>query len=166
MTILQNHWDSVSGVEISEFILSNILSEIEISYNGTDPKQTPAITTVLSGWKDFPALHRTVASITLDKYCHDKKINRIDLLNIALCGNTARVIQGAEQLLRRSAIDLAIVELNGSSIHVRDSGPSAIFRQMESLGYNCVGIYNQFRDQTGLQTADSLWRPALKSGID
>ena len=147
-------------------MLSDKISEIELTFNSIAPKHTPAIATVLSDWKEFPLVHRTVASITLDKYCHDKKINHIDLLNITVRGNTARVIQGAEQLLHRSAIDLVIVELNGSLMHARDMGLSAVFKKMESFGYNCVGIYNQFRDQAGLRTADSLWRPTLRSGID
>jgi len=60
-----------------------------------------------------------VQASTLDRYCLENSIDRIDLVKIDTEGNDLRVIQGATQLLRHGRIGVMQFEYNYRWIHAR-----------------------------------------------
>lgn len=57
---------------------------------------------------DAPAIK--VPTITIDKYCKDNDINRIDLLKIDTEGTEYEIIKGAQGMIRKKAIENIIYE--------------------------------------------------------
>jgi FkbM family methyltransferase len=63
-----------------------------------------------------------VESICLDDFCKDRRIDRIGFLKIDVEGAEVCVLRGAEQLLRKRAIDLIFIEVDPDNL--RELGDS------------------------------------------
>ena len=80
--------------------------------------------------------------ITLDQYCSDNNINRIDVLKIDVEGFENEVIDGAKELISSNKVDLISVELGvdpqGYYIFYPDFA-----KKLGTLGFYTVGFYDQ-----------------------
>jgi FkbM family methyltransferase len=88
----------------------------------------------------------TVQVETIDGFCKQHGIDRIDLLKIDTEGHDLEVIRGANAMLidRRVAILLAEVSMNAlNKYHI---GFFDVQSHMENLGYRLFGIYDQKRE--------------------
>ena len=61
----------------------------------------------------------TVAITTLDAYCEQNAVAHIDLLKLDVEGHELDVLAGAQEMLRRSAIDAVTFEFGGCNIDSR-----------------------------------------------
>ena len=68
-----------------------------------------------------------IATVTLDEYCQERGIERIDVLKVDVEGHEAQVIDGARGLISRRAIDVLILEV--------DAGRAALYRSVAAAGY-------------------------------
>lgn len=65
------------------------------------------------GWKDLPMKNKVVSTVSLDDYCKDKKIERIDYLKIDTEGSEVDVLLGCSSLIKGSQIGIIQVEYGG-----------------------------------------------------
>lgn len=56
---------------------------------------------------------------TLDRYCQEKKIKKIDFLKLDVEGNEINVLKGSERMLKSRSIDLIQFEFGGCNIDSR-----------------------------------------------
>lgn len=86
---------------------------------------------------------QTVRLTTVDRYCADHSIERIDFLKIDTEGYDLNVLHGAENMLSKGAVALVEVEAGANpdnTTHV----PLEHFRQfLEGRGYRLFGFYDQ-----------------------
>lgn len=61
--------------------------------------------------KDIPSQF-LVSMQTLDSFCTDRRISKIDFLKIDVEGNELRVLQGAQSLISQHRIDMIVFEFN------------------------------------------------------
>lgn len=54
----------------------------------------------------------TVQTVSLDQFCKDHSIDKVDLLKIDIQGHEYAALKGAEQLIRAGSIDTIFMELN------------------------------------------------------
>lgn len=100
----------------------------------------------------------SVPVLTLDGYCADQGIDRIDLLKIDTEGYEMSVLRGAEQMLKRGAIRFVLAECE--FIH-NPSEPHGDFfeisRLLMRLGFRVVAFYSGGVDGSGWRWGDVLF---------
>jgi FkbM family methyltransferase len=94
-----------------------------------------------------------VHATTLDRWCADKSVHRIDLLKIDTQGADGRVLAGAEGLLRARKIRLVYFEVIFTSYYVAQHSFSACQALLEGHGYRFVDFYEKVRDAAGATMA-------------
>jgi FkbM family methyltransferase len=94
------------------------------------------------------AVGQRVATIRLDDYCRDNRIDRIDLIKVDVQGLEPNVFRGAEDLLSKGKIGTIFVELNwGNPDH--HSSADELIALLERFGYQFSEI-----------CAAPQWRPS------
>lgn len=80
---------------------------------------------------------------TIDLFCAEHCIERINLLKIDTEGHDLDVIRGASNMLRRGDIDVVFAECSLTQVSERLVSFSEMQADMRDRGYVCFGIYNQ-----------------------
>jgi FkbM family methyltransferase len=78
---------------------------------------------------------------TLDGYCQEQAIERIDVLKLDTQGTELDILRGAEQMLTRGAIQMAYVEIVFSQVYEGNPLYHDIAAFMESHGMDLFRIY-------------------------
>jgi FkbM family methyltransferase len=84
----------------------------------------------------------TVQCVTADAFAAERKIDKIDLLKLDVQGGELLVLAGAEDLLRRHAIDLIYTEVNYAETYAGAARYYDLFSHLEARGYRLYGLYN------------------------
>jgi FkbM family methyltransferase len=81
-----------------------------------------------------------VEAVTLDRYCDEHDVERIDVLKIDVEGAEQRVLSGAAGLLRRGALDLLIVEVADTTLAAGGASANALVHSLESHGLRTLAF--------------------------
>ena len=85
----------------------------------------------------------SVDIVTLDEFCHSKRIDQVNYLKIDTEGGDLEVLKGAVNMLTEQRIDLVEVETGMNPRNSRHVPFEAIKKFLESHGYFIFGIYEQ-----------------------
>lgn len=77
-------------------------------------------------WAPFSADHQPTVVTSLDKFCLDSNIDKIDLIKVDVQGGEYEVFAGAGQLLAANRIETIFFELNWSDDPARDAAGRSI----------------------------------------
>lgn len=80
---------------------------------------------------------------TIDSFCQDRDISRIDILKVDTEGHDLGVISGAERMLNDRRIDIVEAEVSMSPLNKRHVSIEKLKRYMEERGYYLFGLYEQ-----------------------
>ena len=80
----------------------------------------------------------TVQLTTLDAYCRDNSVDKIDVIKIDVEGHEPQVLQGAERMLAERRIDIIIME--------EDSHCAPLYHGLMARGFRC-GYFNPWTGQ-------------------
>src|SRR6185503_20639354 len=72
---------------------------------------------------------------TLDACVREWNIDRIDLMKIDVEGAEPLVLAGGEQALARGVVRHAMIEVNGPRLTEGGSGPAALAKTLDRLGF-------------------------------
>ncbi len=107
---------------------------------------------------DSPRMHRlgpaegcaseAVEVTTLDGFCAGRSIDTISILKIDTEGHDLKVMQGADGLLRRQAIDFLVCEAGGQASSTSHVPMRLIMDYMDARGYLLFGMYEQKHEWT------------------
>ena len=79
---------------------------------------------------------------TIDKYCEEHKIHKIDLLKVDVQGNEIKVLEGASRMLGRKNIKLIFTEISIAPSYSNQSEIDEIISLLRANGYR---IFNFFK---------------------
>lgn len=83
-----------------------------------------------------------VTTKTLDAFCIDQSIDRVDLLKIDTQGAEYNVLEGAADILSRRAVTVLVFELITATTYEQQRLPSEYFALLESRGYVFSGVFS------------------------
>jgi len=83
-----------------------------------------------------------VPVVTIDSFCQEHSINRINALKIDVQGAETLVLCGAAGMLRRKAIDLVYTELQIMHYYEGQSNYFDVCAYLHGAGYDLFGLYN------------------------
>jgi FkbM family methyltransferase len=89
-----------------------------------------------------PTREVAVEAVTLDTYCDQHGIERIDLLKVDVEGAEERVLRGASTLLGRRAIDLVLVEVADTTLKAGGARAHALLDLLERHGLRTHSFEN------------------------
>jgi hypothetical protein len=100
----------------------------------------------------YPTRHGLAASVeevpvtTVDRYCEENGIARVDLLKVDAEGFDLAVVQGAGRMLGEAAIRLVLTEFNDLLPGPGASGGALlpIAELLAGHGYDCVATYTDY----------------------
>ncbi len=108
-----------------------------------------------------------VTTVTLDQFCEDHRISKIDILKLDVQGAEFRVFQGAERLLRGGHIGLIYLEIIVAQTY---DGQRPIHEYLSLLAgyqYELKGLFNIAQTNTQLLQLDAVFQsrstPAVPS---
>lgn len=84
----------------------------------------------------------TVSGISLDDFCEQQGITRIDFLKIDVEGAESEVIQGAKQLLSNRSINFIQFEISQKMLEGLQKQAKEVFDLLNNCGYECHRINN------------------------
>lgn len=96
--------------------------------------------------------------VTLDDYCAEHDITRIDLLKSDTQGYDFEVLKGADRLLTSGAIRTIFMEVIFADLYERVPDFDHVYRYLRERGYHLVGLYEPFHTEDGrLAWCDALF---------
>jgi FkbM family methyltransferase len=88
---------------------------------------------------------------TLDDFCQQHGVARIDFLKIDTEGFDLEVVRGADALFQKHAIGVVVAELGFSSENRKHVSFCDFLTEMQTRGMELFGIYDQRREFTSVQ---------------
>jgi FkbM family methyltransferase len=82
-----------------------------------------------------------VQVMTLDRFCIDQKITKIDLLKIDTQGYELKVLEGGREFLRQNIIPLIYIEVCFVPYYENQPLFPEVYGYLYALGYRLVGLY-------------------------
>ncbi len=114
-----------------------------------------------------PAQSCTVPTTTLDAYCAQQTIARIDLLKLDVQGHEAACLAGAQNLLRQGAIGAIQVEIITAPFYAKPGSFLDIERHLIPLGWRLATLFDVFPDLGDpLFQLDAIYLPPGNTGQD
>lgn len=115
-------------------------------------------------WCDGPATEIAaqgtlpVHVTTLDAYCQQKQLARLDILKLDLQGGELQCLHGAADLLRRRAVSLIFCEVLLVPFYAGQARFDEICRLLFDAGFALYGLYQERHDEHGrLKWCDALF---------
>ena len=99
----------------------------------------------------------TVATQTIDTFCAENDISKIDMMKIDVQGAESRVLRGAREMLARGAIKSVYLEIIVAPTYVGQSRPDEIFTLLCGAGLSLVDFYDIWKCGPVLLQFDALF---------
>ena len=91
----------------------------------------------------------SVTVATLDKFCQDQNVQRIDFLKIDTEGFDLEVLKGSQKYLEEQRISFLQVEASMNPLNTKHVKFEDLKSHLESYGYVLFGIYDQTLEWSG-----------------
>lgn len=99
----------------------------------------------------------TVAMDTLDHYCQESGLRKIDILKIDTQGYELEVLNGGYQMLCRGNIHLIYLEVTFTEMYERLPSFVSLYQFLEQCGYKLVSFYKFHYDNDITGWSDALF---------
>lgn len=107
------------GVVLNQLALGAEIGKAELYYD-TEKSGLASLTKRDLAFRQIEfERHETITITTLDAYCADKGINRIDWLKLDVEGHELDVLRGGSTMFAKRAVDLVTFEFGGCNIDTR-----------------------------------------------
>jgi hypothetical protein len=105
----------------------------------------------------------SVETTTLDTFCAQQHLNRIQVLKMDIQGAELKALRGAAGLLDRQAIDLVYTEMNFGHLYEGQGTFHDVSQLLSTYRYSLYGLYNIAYAASGpIGWADAIFiSPAL-----
>jgi FkbM family methyltransferase len=123
-------------------------------------------------WFDSPIENigtERIDIVTIDGFCAERGIDRIDILKMDIQGGELRALKGAERSLSRGAIGLIALEVLFQPLYQEQPSFWALAEHLRGLGYALQGIHEakyHDRNHAILRWADAIFVSPETARID
>lgn len=100
-----------------------------------------------------------VEAISLDEFCKDNKISKIDILKMDIQGGELDALRGAEQLLKDKKIRLIYTEIYFVAQYINQPLFQDIMLFLYQKGYQLQDIYNPIYGNGSIAWCDAIFLP-------
>jgi FkbM family methyltransferase len=97
-----------------------------------------------------------VSTQTVDDFCQQQKIPRIDILKLDVQGGEYAVLQGARRMLSDQTIDLIYMEMIMAPAYIGQRSFLEYLTFLDSYRYRLFGLYNWFHCHDRLSQTDMV----------
>lgn len=98
-----------------------------------------------------------VPTTTVDAYCEENALSRIDILKIDVQGGEYEVLKGAERMFSELRIAMVYSELILCPTYLGQRKPHEYFAFFDAHGFELVDLFEPVRSHGKLIQADALW---------
>ena len=99
----------------------------------------------------------TVETTTIDQYCHQKQIKKVDILNMDIQEMEVNAIKGAKNMLEKSSINLIYAECYFKRQYQDQPLVSTLFEAITLYNYELVDFYNPYYINGSLAWCDAIF---------
>lgn len=120
----------------------------------------PSATTGDKRIDEFTTTRRIIEinTVTLDQFCNDRGIERIDILKMDIQGGELKALEGSHGLLVDRRIGLVYTEVEFTRLYENQPLFAHISGHLDKFGYQLYGVYHQVYTGFGqLGWADSIF---------
>ena len=147
-TIMKNRFQKMDRVFFNNVAIGNSVAESD-SFYVTKNEGSSSLLKPRRGanrfWKDTPLLIQKKVRVrlkTIDKYCEERNINKIDILKLDVQGSEIKVLNGASRMLSEKNIKLIFTEISIASSYKDQSEIDEIISLLRAYEYR---IFNFFK---------------------
>jgi FkbM family methyltransferase len=107
---------------------------------------------------DVQVQRRSVVRVrTIDDYCVEKGIERIDVLKSDTQGFDLEVLRGADQMIRRGAVRFVYVELNFCELYKSIPPVDVVLKHLRERDFELVSFYTMYHQNFRAGWTDGLF---------
>lgn len=125
-------------------------------HDNTVSVMSSALSLGKDGWGDDTRIIE-VPQITLDNYCAEHGVARIDLLKTDTQGYDLEVLRGADRMLSAGSVDLVLTEVNFSEMYANQGRADRLFGYLFDRGFHLVSVYDLRYQGPRLGWCDALF---------
>jgi FkbM family methyltransferase len=125
------------GVQASQLAVVDESGEVELNVYPPELYGWHTLghpTMEVEGKPVVPDASRRVQGVTLDEYCADRGIKRIDLLKLDVEGAELEALRGASRLLREKRVGCLLFEVSQAMVEGMSHDPAEIFDLVREAG--------------------------------
>jgi len=100
-----------------------------------------------------------VRTLTLDKYCADRRLDHIDILKLDTQGTELSILKGGEALLKAQKIGLIYTEAYFKPQYKDQPMLYDIANYLKQFGYYLEGIYDPYYNERFMLWCDAIFLP-------
>ena len=147
-TIMKNKLQKTDGMFFNNIAIGDSVIEADNFYITNNKGSSSLLKPKKSAnkfWDGNPLLMQKKVEVkvnTIDKYCEDRSINKIDILKIDVQGGEIRVLNGASRMLGQKNIKLIFTEISIAPSYKNQSEIDEIISLLRAHGYR---IFNFFK---------------------
>lgn len=155
---LSARYKGASKVQITQCALTNQIGHINFCVNEFSGHNS-IFTAVESARRMIRQVQEMeVPTTTVDRFCQEHHIDRIDVLKMDIQGSELLCLQGAVEMLKRQAIRMIFSEVLFVSMYENQAFFEQVYHFLTGFGYSLYDIYNRRYVTTGqLKWADALF---------
>ncbi len=155
LTVLRRVVDADPLAEAHQIALSDVEGDVEFHEFEQSTANSLLAPVIDSSSPEFLRVGTTslVRATTLDLWCTQNSVGKIDLLKIDTQGSDGRVLAGADGLLRARNIGLVYFEVIFANYYVAQQSFASCEALLAARGYRFVDFYEKVRDATGATMA-------------
>jgi FkbM family methyltransferase len=103
-----------------------------------------------------------VPTTTVDAYCEEHAISRIDILKLDVQGGEYEVLKGAERMFSERRITMVYSELILCPTYIGQRKPHEYFAFFDAHGFELVDLFDPVRSHGKLIQSDALWWNSIR----
>jgi FkbM family methyltransferase len=160
--ILVDKFKGDNKVILNNYAVSNVLDKVNFNVNSYKETNSLFSASNLNDSLDqYLQLEKkeVVNVITLDKYCFNKKISKIDLLKIDAQGSSFNVVDGFRDFLKNKMVKYIYLELEFIQLYQNQKLFSETDLMLNQLGYQIIDLMNiNYLESGGIAWCDALYK--------
>jgi FkbM family methyltransferase len=155
---LYHKFNGMKNVKLEHKAVSNFNGIIEFNINKSSFTNSILPTIDLSDDRLEHVATESVAAITIDKYCQEHNINKIDILKIDVQGAEMLVLEGSEEMLKKGHISLVYLEICFKNQYKNQVSFADIFNFLIKFNFRLINIYDfSYTQHKELRYADAIF---------
>jgi FkbM family methyltransferase len=156
--ILYHKFNGMKNVKLEHKAVSNFNGKIEFNINKSSFTNSILPSIDLSDERLENVATESVDAITIDKYCKEHNISKIDIMKIDVQGAEMLVLEGSEEMLKNGNISLIYLEICFKNQYKNQVSFADIFNLLIKFKFRLINLYDfSYTEHKELRYADAIF---------